>query len=70
MSNDGRSADANLDVVTSALEHGLNSCRSVVKNYRAMLEQRPDDEQKTDQTDGSQSEMDRTGLIHERRFPA
>lgn len=39
MSNDMRSTDADLGVVTSALENGLSSCRSVVKNYRAILEQ-------------------------------
>lgn len=39
MSGDKHSTDTDMGIVTSALENGLNSCRSVVNNYRAMLEQ-------------------------------
>lgn len=43
MSNEPSPRDPELDALTSALEDGLQSCRSVVKHYREMLaaEQRP-----------------------------
>ena len=51
MSSDRRSTGADPDLAASALEDGLNSCRSVVKNYRAMLLQRAGAE-RSDNADG------------------
>ena len=56
MSSDRRSTDADFDVVASALEEGLNSCRSVVKNYRAMLE-RGVEGAREDRVDGSACDL-------------